>query len=288
MTNKAYDIDHIAQIADSIRAKNKSKSKYYLSEMPDQITRLIWHGGQEDYDELEVKDPNVLYLIDDRPPKETYIRSIAAEGDAAYIPVEGAGELCFEDTFIIDFIPSTAVNKTYMSTIIGGSKWSDQGYSFSDFYYRWGISVSYDYNGNSKIVGDMVTRTDTKSRELEVYEEYTAGTRQQISITVHANNDSWDAYRRNEVRTDGGFYIFGYRNYSTSPSEPWIYPHSTQCLSSDVSGKIFRITVIDKNNDTKFEFVPTIQNEHKGMLDLVSNTFYPCNDDTKFEIGKAR
>lgn len=67
MTNKAYDIDHIIHLADSIRSRNKSKSKYYISEMPNAISALIWRGNQTEYDAIVTKDPNVLYLIDDRP-----------------------------------------------------------------------------------------------------------------------------------------------------------------------------------------------------------------------------
>lgn len=65
MTQMLYNIGDLCRIGDAIRGRNKSKSKYYLSEMPDKIKALIWRGTQSEYDQLETIDPTVLYIIEE-------------------------------------------------------------------------------------------------------------------------------------------------------------------------------------------------------------------------------
>lgn len=50
-------------IANSIRGANGTEQTYYPSEMPDAVSALIWQGTQEEYDEIEVKNPSTLYII---------------------------------------------------------------------------------------------------------------------------------------------------------------------------------------------------------------------------------
>lgn len=63
MTQMAYNINDFDSIGRAIRSRNNQKSKYLLSEMPDKIRALIWRGTQAEYDQLETKDPTVLYII---------------------------------------------------------------------------------------------------------------------------------------------------------------------------------------------------------------------------------
>lgn len=50
-------------IANSIRGANGTEQTYYPSEMPGAVDALIWQGTQEEYDDIEVKNPSTLYII---------------------------------------------------------------------------------------------------------------------------------------------------------------------------------------------------------------------------------
>lgn len=67
---------------------------------------------------------------------------------------------------------------------------------------------------------------------------------------------------------------------------PYVHNDDLTPLYSDYCGKFYRITIKDSNNNLKYDFKPKAQNDHIGMIDLVSGNFYPCNDDTKFRIGR--
>lgn len=55
----------LSALGDAIRAKNGSNSKYRTrDEMPAAIRALIWHGTQAEYDLIDPKNPNILYIIE--------------------------------------------------------------------------------------------------------------------------------------------------------------------------------------------------------------------------------
>ena len=50
-------------ICDSIRSQNGESTTYYPNQIAPAITALIWQGTQEEYDDIEVKNPSTLYII---------------------------------------------------------------------------------------------------------------------------------------------------------------------------------------------------------------------------------
>lgn len=74
--------------------------------------------------------------------------------------------------------------------------------------------------------------------------------------------------------------------WSEEVDQPLNWYNEIICADSTIGGKFYRITIKDSNNNLKFDFKPKIQNGHLGMVDLVTDTFYPCNDDTKFRISQ--
>ena len=87
--------------------------------------------------------------------------------------------------------------------------------------------------------------------------------------------------------TKGGFYLMAGRCELDNP--PTVYDSGYSYMSPFYKnfGKLYRISIYDTDGTTLIHnFIPKIQNNHKGMIDTVTSIFYPCNDDTKFIIGK--
>lgn len=87
--------------------------------------------------------------------------------------------------------------------------------------------------------------------------------------------------------TTGGFYLMAGRCGIDNPETVYDGQYTAICPYYSNFGKVYRVSIYDTNGTTLIHnFKPKIQNDHIGMIDLVSGTFYPCNDDTKFRIGR--
>ena len=87
--------------------------------------------------------------------------------------------------------------------------------------------------------------------------------------------------------TTGGFYLLGGRCGLDNPATPYDTGYTGISPFYSNFGKVYRISIYDNDGVTLLKnFKPKIVNEHKGFIDTVSGTFYPCNDDTKFIIDK--
>lgn len=87
--------------------------------------------------------------------------------------------------------------------------------------------------------------------------------------------------------TTGGFYLLGGRCGIDNPETP--YNSGSSGVSSFYGdfGKVYRISIYDTDGTTLLmNFIPKVQNDHLGMIDTVSGTFYPVNDDSLFRISK--
>ena len=90
------------------------------------------------------------------------------------------------------------------------------------------------------------------------------------------------------VRTNGGFFIMAGRNYLTGEAfveDPGTVDIPATSVMSEDYGRIYEIKIYDSSDNLIMDFIPYLDaNGHKGMKDLVDETFYPCNDDSMFTI----
>lgn len=182
-------------------------------------------------------------------------------------------------------------------------------------YITYGINT-YPNNGNSYL--DNYTFTPGERQTLEIL------IRDPQSSDYWRRWQDRTASPPN-ITVPGGFFLFGYRkmlkftrdtevvpgkryfrylygayeeisNPSGNPSaqyqwseidgSAYICDNDVACDPGKFNDKFYRITIKDSNNNLKYDFKPKIQNGHIGMIDLVTDTFYPCNDDTKFRIAR--
>lgn len=223
-------------------------------------------------------------LIFDRNA-EYFIQPIGGVNDAAHIPVlsdETSKQLTYGDVFIFDFIPTQTRGGNSTACFIGGSCLNDHGYYAYPRY--WGIHVGYKYYSNT----DVITLAISAYRDNGQYSNYQNKTcvlneRQTMSFSMQ-NPHEGSALRDQEPRTIGGFFLFGYREFDTG--DPLNGDDFVSSLTDARGGKFYRIAIKDSSDNLKYDFKPKIQNGHLGMIDLVTDTFYPCNDDTKFRISQ--
>ena len=279
-------------MAESIRRKNLQTTKMKPTEMPDKIKGLIWYGDIVEYNELSVKDPGVLYIIEEE--KERYIQPLSTNNDdpGGFIPIltdVSSKQLTYGDTFIFDFTaPSSFSQSSTCYVFIGGSCLNDHGAYAYDRY--WGIHVGYRTYSTDTITLGIQAQSGNNGGTYSHYinKTFTPGQRQTLDFMMENPQYEYDppqgGLRNTEPRTSGGFFLFGYREFDTG--NPLNGDEFTRCASEARGGKFYRITIKDSSNNLKYDFKPRIQDGHIGMIDLVSNTFYPCNDDTKFRIGK--
>ena len=87
--------------------------------------------------------------------------------------------------------------------------------------------------------------------------------------------------------TTGGFYLLGGRWGGDNPATTYDTGYTGVSPFYRNFGKVYRISIYDTDGTTLLKnFIPKIVNNHKGMVDTVSGTFYPVDDDTKFIIDK--
>lgn len=229
-------------------------------------------------------------LIYMRPP-EHYIECIADNpfggitanfDDSVFIPVQGNYELEYGDIFEIDVeMPpqgSYVTSGRCLATIIGGSFNKDSWYD-GDYYN--GIQVTFDnaYNDIRMCLG-IQARNNNRARK--VTENLNLGERKVVTLTYDGQGESYSPYIET-TRTDGGFFLFAYKAYDTElPFNQENNEGYTCHLFNGHSGKFYRITIKDSNNNLKYDFMPWKQDNQIGMIDMVSSVFYPANDSTKF------
>ena len=168
--------------------------------------------------------------------------------------------------------------------IIGGS-YTKSG----DNYY--GMFVGFPYSSYASNGIGIRRNSYLRSGGFapKVQTPYTPGIRQTISITY--SDPSEDL-----VRTDGGFFLFAARAYDTG--NEWYLPAAGSYMNEQTThlyglngvsefGKYYRITIMDANDNILRNFIPKVVNGHKGMYDTITEKFYACADDSKFNIGRA-
>ena len=61
--NYIIDSQYLLNTANAIRDVNGLNTKYSVKDMAGAIESLIWEGTQDEYDEIETKNPTTLYII---------------------------------------------------------------------------------------------------------------------------------------------------------------------------------------------------------------------------------
>lgn len=293
---KKLDDVVLVTLANSIRDKNGQNSKYNPTEMPDAIKSLIWRGTQEEYDAITNPDPNVLYLINNTPVRDYYIMSsletfpsTGSKGYGGWIPVLDRGELYTNYKYVIDMEVSYYLPER-IYCVIGGS-WS--GTNGSD---PKGLFIGPAEHRGSDIVCAFVVGNcgyGASYTAARTFGRLNADITQRAIYNIVDRSFTQINYPTGDPNrcTDGGFFLMGPRDYDDGSTIADAYQRPNICYQnkSTVSGysnynKIYRITIYDESDNMLMDFVPRIVDGHKGMLDLVLDRFYPCNDDTMFIV----
>ena len=183
-------------------------------------------------------------------------------------------------------------------------------------YITYGINTYTEENSGSRLANYTFTPGERQTLEISITDPQSSDSwRQWQNRTASPPN----------ITVPSGFFLFGYRkmlkfttdtevvpekryfrylygeyeeisNPSGNPSAQYQWSEidgsvyicdvDMACAPGDFNDKFYRITIKDSNNNLKYDFKPKIQNDHIGVIDLVSGNFYPCNDDTKFRIGR--
>lgn len=178
---------------------------------------------------------------------------------------------------------STASFGTEVSSVIGGSY--NVTVNYLENQYADGLFIGVIYNSQECLglrSGYDNTPNPTIHYDVPQMEEGATGfndrhtTVFQLSESVSPN-----------VRTSGGFFIMAGRNYLTGEAfvkEEGVVSRPASSVMPQDWGKIYGIKIYDSSDVLIMNFVPAIENSHKGMTDTVSGTFYPCNDDSMFTV----
>ena len=205
-----------------------------------------------------------------------------------YIPVLDKGELYTDYKYEIDcVIPARPYG--YPNAFIGGS---------------WNIGSSYpsypdDTPSNLIIASTRFDRYDSDNGYVTGYVTTNLGygsswtsdrmfganiisnydTRQVFTVVNRNYNPPSGPSGDTRRGTSGGFFLMNSKDYRTADT-----PMYRTGMCTDNASKVYRISVYDQSDNLIMNFIPKIMNNHKGMLETVSNTFYPCNDDSKFVV----
>ena len=200
----------------------------------------------------------------------------------------------------------------YFSSFLGGENadaeadWSVQGTSPGLFFgsfavteYGWnrtGIPYDGDYGVGVFDIDNLMWPWDTTKfhplstnmvESLHTPDPLDFPIRRTITLYDPNATSNWTGVvpQDNPKRmTTNGFFLMGSRRKNGT-----VYNVQSGMMGSFNSdrGKVYRISIYDTNGTTLLmNFKPKIQNGHIGMIDTVSGTFYPCNDDTLFRIAK--
>lgn len=220
-----------------------------------------------------------------------------------YIPISDM-ELYSDYKYEVD-AEFNAVDYT-LATLIGGSNTDAGGYGkglscgfflgsfqLSDIYYSGEYAVAiidndhltWPWGYSIDILGNCVedfTHASGQPPELPV--------RKVVSF-YDPNATPWQVNelsgRGAKRMTTGGFYLLGGRCGLDNPATAYDTGYAGISPFYRNFGKVYRISIYDNDGVTLLKnFLPKEQDNHKGMVDTVSGTFYPCDDDTKFIIDK--
>lgn len=195
-----------------------------------------------------------------------------SDGIYAFIPVTTLGELEYNYKFEIDWtsmnIPANGPN-----ALIGGS-----------------YDVRTDNNRFYGIIIGTKNFSSTEGRHGEIFQfdtwlRNTADLYYESSSTRHITTFQYTGEAQSPTtRTSGGFGLFAFRDYRDG-SFVNINERARPLAYEDY--RVFRISIYDTSDNLLMNFLPKEQGGHKGMIDTVSGTFFPCTDDSKFEIGEV-
>lgn len=243
-------------------------------------------------------------LIFDRN-REEYIQCVQVYNehtDVGYIPVTGV-ELYADYRYEVDVEFGTP--EYTFSTLIGGSNTDAGGYGqgascgfFLGAFRTQALSGECAVGINDfdselwpwgppyvKCLPDCLYEFPHEEGELPIFPQ-----RQAVSF-YNPDAEPWQVNtltgRDRKRMTTGGFYLLGGRCGLNNPATPYDDGYARISSFFGNNGKVYRISIYDTNGTTLLmNFKPKIQNGHIGMVDTVSGTFYPCNDDTLFRIAK--
>ena len=116
----------------------------------------------------------------------------------------------------------------------------------------------------------------------EAYEGV-SGVRDKVSNKFYPATRPDRIYVNQEERTYTGFMLLAPKDYSLVDGKILGEYKKVDALYGNY-GKFYKLSIYDENQNLIKSFVPKRQNEHIGVLELVNNVFYPCNDDDKFYI----
>lgn len=185
-------------------------------------------------------------------------------------------ELLYNYKFVVDWTtkesPANGPN-----TLIGGS-YDKDSYFLGPRYYGLFLGTEY-YSSDVGRNGETLRLVGFLRSAAPVCFE---GSSQRHITTFQYIGDIPEV----ATRTSGGFGLFAAKDFETDSflnvserSLPFISQSSTE-------NKVYKISIYDSLDNLLMNFIPRIKNGHKGVLDTVSGTFYPCSDDSKFEIER--
>lgn len=220
-----------------------------------------------------------------------------------YIPISDM-ELYSDYKYEVD-VEFNAVDYT-LATLIGGSNTDAGGYgkgascgfflgSFEVSSVYWsgerGVAIidndhlTYPWGYEIHSLPNCIEEFDHESGEPPILPQ------RKVFTFYNPSAEPWQVNTltgRDKLRmTTGGFYLLGGRCGLDTP--PTAYDTGYTGISPFYRnfGKVYRISIYDNDGVTLLKnFLPKEQDNHKGMVDTISGTFYPCDDDSKFIIDK--
>ena len=111
------------------------------------------------------------------------------------------------------------------------------------------------------------------------------GMRDLISGTFYAPHDNTKFSVSSNVRTTNGFMIFAPKDYSLEDGKILGRFKLLDSLYGRY-GRLFGLNIYDSMETLLYSFIPSKRGSDFGMLETVTSTFYPCNDNDKFYLKK--
>lgn len=197
---------------------------------------------------------------------------VSGESTYAFIPVTDH-ELNYNYKFVIDWTTATEPANG-PNTLIGGS------YNFNAEYNRYyGLFIGTEYYSSA-------TGRNGESLRFNTWLRTAAPICYEGNASRHITTFQYTGETQTPTtRTSGGFGLFAGRDY-TNGDLINIRERSIPFVSFGNDNKVYNIKIYDENDNLLMDFVPRVQNGHKGMYDTVNETFYPCTDDSKFIIDR--
>lgn len=206
-----------------------------------------------------------------------------------YIPVTDLGELHGDWTYEVDWTTSTTIWD--FCVLIGGTYASVTPISAKRFKGLFvGIYGGRNHNDPHEGIG-LWSQSGTNNNVWGYYPWNPSTARHITTMTVSDEIKAESDYR--EIATNGGFALFGCLDGESQTVQTIDYEAGTNisCWKATpietTEDRIYRISIYDTNNNLIMNFLPKIENGHKGMIETISGNFYPAYDDQYFEIGRG-